>query len=307
MKQVVFLVAVMIFGISSFAQEKRDAKTIKKELSETKEQISKLQDKAKALQTEMDELPGWKFGTFGTIGVNLSQFSNWYSNTKPDLSEGHIHIVQNTYAKLNREKYFWINNLNINVSWKHSYNKNKDAKDKGFELKTDVFKLNSLFGYKLSKQIALSALADYNGSFIEDFADPSFFVVALGASWKPFDNFYLTVSPLGYEFIFANKDKDYKSSMGVKFLADYTRKIGKFNVHSNLTAFLSYKSIDYSSWTWTNSCSYTLWKKIGIGFNFGLRQHKQEAYNSELTDFSSLKDTDNELQFFWTLGMSYVF
>ncbi len=305
MKKIVLLIAILC-SVSAFSQNKKNAETLNKELSEIKSEIGKLEKKAKTVQKEIDDLPGWKLGAFGTLGISSSKFNNWYSNTKSNLTEGHINITQNAYAKLNKKKFFWMNTLDIQVSWKHSYNKDKDKKDKGLELKTDIFNLSSLYGYKLSEKLALSALVDYRGTFIEGFGDPSFLTLGTGVSWSPIENLYVVANPLGYEFIFSNGEKDYKSSMGTKFLIDYTRKIGKLNLNSNFTTFLSYQSTDYSNWTWKNSLSYTLWNFIGIGFNFGLRQNKQEAFNSKLTHYQSLKDTENTLQSFWTFGLSYA-
>ncbi len=305
MKKVVLTITVLFLGISLFAQTE-DKETLKTELSDIKSQIKELEGKASAVQTKIDNLYGWKVNAFGTIGVNLSEFNKWYANSKPNLSEGRINIVHDVYAKLNREKYFWLSYLNLNLGWKKSYNKDKDPKNKGFENKTDIFKLGSLFGYKLTEEFSLSFLTDYRGSFIKDFADPSFWDLGVGMSWNPVKDCYIVVNPLSYEFIFSGSDKVYKSSMGAKFLVDYTRTIRKVHFKTNLTAFLSYKSIDYSSWTWTNSLSYTLWKKIGIGFNFGLRQNKQEAFNSKITSYPTLKDTDNQLQYFWMFGVSYT-
>lgn len=204
------------------------------------------------------------------------------------------------------EKYFWLSYLNLNLSWKKSYNKDKDPKNKGFENKTDIFKIGSLFGYKLTEKFSVSALLEYRGSFIKDFADPSFIDLGVGMAWKPVSDFYIVVNPLSYELILSGSDKEYQSSMGAKFLADYTRKFGKLNFNSNLTAFVSYKSSDLSAWTWQNSFSCSLWKGIGLGFNFGLRQNKQEAFNNKFTSYPTLKDTDNKLQSFWTFGVSYA-
>lgn len=50
---------------------------------------------------------------------------------------------------------------------------------------------------------------------------------------------------------------------------------------------------------------------IGVGFDFGLRSSKQEALNyaiNTLGDTSATFDTiNNDLQTFWTLGLSYSF
>jgi hypothetical protein len=74
---------------------------------------------------------------------------------------------------------------------------------------------------------------------------------------------------------------------------------------------MSYKSSNLNNWTWTNSFSYTLWKMIGVGFDLGLRSNKQEALNYAIavlgdTD-ASFESIDNDLQTYWTLGLSYKF
>ena len=67
----------------------------------------------------------------------------------------------------------------------------------------------------------------------------------------------------------------------------------------------------FANWTWINSFSYTLWKMIGVGFDFGLRSNKQEAVNYAvntlgITD-ANFDNVDNDLQTYWTLGLSYKF
>jgi len=94
----------------------------------------------------------------------------------------------------------------------------------------------------------------------------------------------------------------FKSSLGAKIVADYTKQINAISFKTNLSMFQSYKSSDLSNWTWTNSFGYTLWKMIGVGFDFGLRSNKQEAANYQGVDLS---DADNKLQSYWTLGLNY--
>ena len=67
--------------------------------------------------------------------------------------------------------------------------------------------------------------------------------------------------------------------------------------------------MDLSNWTLTNSLGYRLFKGIGLGFELGLRQNKQEALNIALmTDTTAtFKTVDNKLQSYWLLGMSYAF
>jgi hypothetical protein len=94
-------------------------------------------------------------------------------------------------------------------------------------------------------------------------------------------------------------------------VADYTKKIGKLNIKSNLSIFQSYKSSNLSNWTWTNSLGYKVWKNIGVGLDFGLRDNKQEALNYFVNTIGSPETTfdnvDNQLQTFWTFGLSYNF
>ena len=55
-----------------------------------------------------------------------------------------------------------------------------------------------------------------------------------------------------------------------------------------MSVFQSYKTANLSNWTWTNSFGYTLWKGIGVGFELGLRNNKQEALNNaKITDANS--------------------
>jgi hypothetical protein len=56
---------------------------------------------------------------------------------------------------------------------------------------------------------------------------------------------------------------------------------------------------------------------IGVGFDFGLRSNKQEALNYALKQFDPMaipleavptfENVDNDLQTYYTLGLSYKF
>jgi hypothetical protein len=77
--------------------------------------------------------------------------------------------------------------------------------------------------------------------------------------------------------------------------------------------FYSYESSDLSNYTWINSFGYTLWKNIGIGFEFGLRGNKQEALNfannnlAPMADPFTFENVDNELQSYYLIGVNYKF
>ena len=193
------------------------------------------------------------------------------------------------------------------------YNEDDPNDDDGFREATDVFNLSSLYGRKLSEKFAVSGLMEYRTTLLSNFNDPGYLDLGVGATWTPLQNLVVVIHPLNYNFVFADDDTIFNSSLGAKIVADYTRQIGAIGFKSNLSMFQSYESGDLSNWTWTNSFAYTLWKVIGVGFDFGLRNNKQETLNfvqnlAPTPDPEATFDSiDNELQTYWTLGLSYSF
>ncbi|WP_052172458.1 DUF3078 domain-containing protein [Psychroserpens jangbogonensis] len=305
------LAAFFMFAITfSFSQTKEELETQK---SEKQAMADAAQAEADALQSQIDALPGWKIGAFGTIGGNLSNFNNWYSQGTPNNSSGSIGITVNGYANLIEEKHFWRNSLTANLNWVKLDDKDTDFDDDDFNPTTDVFSISSLYGRNITKKLAVSTLMEYRTTLLDNFNDPGYLDVGVGFTWLPIQDLIVVVHPLNYNFVFADNDNVFESSLGAKIVADYTRQIGAVNFKSNLSAFQSYKSGDLSNWTWTNSFGYTLWKMIGVGFDFGLRSNKQEALNYGLATFDGMGDTpdfdnvDNDLQTYWTIGLSYKF
>jgi len=286
---------------------------LKAEKAEKKDSIAAIQGRVDALQGQIDTFPGWKIGAFGTIGANLSSFNNWYSQGVPNNSSGNIGVTVNAFANLDREKFFWKNSGNANLQWVKLDNKDIDTDSEDFEGTTDVFTLTSLYGYKLSEKFAISALGEYRTSIINNFNDPGYLDLGVGATWTPIENLIVVIHPLNYNFVFTSTDNIYESSAGAKIVADYTRKFGKLNVKSNFSTFQSYKSSDYSNFTWINSLGYTLWKGIGLGFEFGLRGNHQEslanalAQNPVPSPEPTFENTDNDLQTYWLFGLNYAF
>ncbi|MDA9070128.1 DUF3078 domain-containing protein [Algibacter sp.] len=315
MKRKLLLFALLIGMVSMNAQTKEELQTQKSE----KQAISDAaQAEANALQTQIDALPGWKKGAFGTIGGNLSNFSNWYAQDKPNNASGNIGFTVNAFANLIEEKFFWRNSLTTNLNWVKLDDKDNGSDlDNKFEPTTDVFNISSLYGRNIAKNIAVSALAEYRTTLLTNFNDPGYLDVGVGFTWTPIENLIVVVHPLNYNFVFADSNSVFESSLGAKIVADYTRQIGAVNFKTNLSAFQSYKSSDLSNWTWSNSFSYTLWKMIGVGFDFGLRSNKQEALNYALGQFNPLAvpteteptfgNVDNDLQTYYTIGLSYKF
>ncbi len=313
MTKKLFLLLALFIGISSInAQTKEELKSQK---AEKQAVADAAQGEVDAIQAQIDALPGWRIGAFGTIGGSISNFSNWYSQETPNNSSGNIGFTVNSFANLDQEKFFWRNALNLNLAWVKLDDKDDDTDDDSFAPTTDVFNISTLYGRKLSEKWAVSGLAEYRSTILDNFNNPGYLDLGVGVTWTPIENLFVVIHPLNYNFVFADNDDVFESSLGAKIVADYTREIGAINFRSNLSMFQSYKSSDLSNWTWTNSFSYTLWKMIGVGFDFGLRSNKQEALDYDLGQFDPMMigveptfdNVDNDLQTYWTLGLSYSF
>jgi hypothetical protein len=310
MRKIVFALAMAMVAQITFAQTQEE---LKAEQGAKKDSISAIQGRVDAIQAQIDALPGWKKGAFGTIGGSLSQFNNWYSKGSPNSNAGNIGVTVNAFANLNQEKFFWRNALNVNLGWVKIDDKDIDTDDDSFQSSTDVFNITSLYGYKLNSKFAVSALGEYRTTIIDNFNDPGYLDLGVGATWTPIADLVVVVHPLNYNFVFSSGDDIFESSMGAKIVADYTRQLGQINFKTNLSLFQSYKSADLSNWTWINSFGYTLWKGIGVGFEFGLRGNKQEALNyaianaAETDPVPTFDTVENDLQTYWLLGLNYSF
>lgn len=313
-KKLLMSAALIFCFCCGYSQTKEELEAEKKAKTDS---ISAIKKRADAIQSEIDALPGWRTGAFGVVGGSISNFNNWYAQGSPNNSSGSIGITANGFANLIQDKFFWRNSLNANLNWVKIDNKDIDTDDDSFNATTDVFQLTSLYGRNLSENFAISALAEYRTTIIDNFNDPGYLDVGVGGTWTPLDNLVVVIHPLNYNFVFAEKDAVFESSLGAKVVADYTRQIGAINFKTNLSLFQSYRNGDYSNWTWTNSFTYTLWKNFGVGFDFGLRNNKQEALNYALSKYTSLDaptgeeptfdNVDNDLQTYYTLGISYKF
>ena len=300
----IFLLLFLVLGISlSEAQTKEELEALK---AEKQDSIDALKAKADAIQAEIDALPGWRLRATGTIGGSVSGFNNWYAKDKPNASVGNFGINVFGFADLIEEKYFWKNAMNINIGWVKFDDKDDDSDSDDYEVANDIFNLSSLYGWKLSDKFAVSGLMEYRSTLINNFNNPGFLDLGVGGTWTPLSELTVVIHPLNYNFVFSDSDSQYDSSAGAKVVADYTKKFGGLNVKSNLSIFFSYEGSELSNYTWTNSFSYTIWKSVGVGFDFGLRKNHQEALNYALIDDpdATFDTADNDLQSFWLLGLN---
>ncbi|WGD35621.1 DUF3078 domain-containing protein [Olleya sp. YS] len=299
MKKIVLLGAFFIGLVSMNAQTKEELQAQK---AEKQAAADALQSEADALQAQIDALPGWRKGMFGTIGGSISEFSNWYSQGAANNASGNIGFTVNGFANLIEDKFFWRNNLNVNLGWVKLDNKDIATDSEDFNATTDVFNISSLYGRNIAKNLAVSGLAEYRTTILDNLNDPGYLDVGVGLTWTPIENLVVVAHPLNYNFVFAKNDAVFQSSLGAKIVADYTRQIGSVSFKSNFSTFQSYENGDLSNFTWINSFGYNLWKMIGVGFDFGLRSNRQEAANFQGTTLSA---ADNKLQSYWLVGLNY--
>lgn len=312
MKINITLIALMI-GCSLVLQaqsveeltQQRDTKatelaTLQGQLAELQGQVDGLQGEVDALTEQITPYPRWTTAAFGTIGLNIANFNDWLGKGQPNTSAVTIGLTANGIANMLEENYFWRNSLGINLGWIKFDDKDDDTDNEDFQAAADAFNVVSHFGYNLSPKLAISVLGEYRSTLIDNFNNPGYLDIGTGITWLPMDALVVVIHPFNYNIIFAD-DKDlYESSTGAKIVADYAQQITDGVAwKSNLSAFLSYKDGDYSNWTWVNSFS-TAIRGIGVGLDIGLRSAKQEALAQE----PAL--TDNPLQTYWVLGLSYA-
>jgi hypothetical protein len=303
------LLLTISYGFSQTIQD------LKAEKASKEDSIAQIQKRVDNLQKQIDKLPGWKFGAFGTIGGSFSGFNNWYAQGTPNNASAVIGISINPFAKFDSENYFWYNQAQVNLGWVKFDDKDDPDDDDSFREATDVFNVLSLFGYNLNEKFAISTLAEYRTTLLNNFNDPGYLDLGIGATWKPISNLVVTVNPINYNFVFSNEDSIFESSFGTKILATYSKTISDFEIKSVFSTFQSYKSSNLSNWTWTNSFSYKLWKAIGLGFEFGLRDNKQEALNYAFNQWDgsgsdpepTFDNISNDLQTYWLFGVTYSF
>ncbi len=317
MQKILFmLLAFAGWAVSLHAQE---IDQLKAQKAEKEAQIAALQAEVSGLDAKIAELQGpagWQFGSTGTLGLNFSSFNNWVSTDAPNTFASTIGFSGSAFANLDEEKFFWRNAGLLNIAKTKLDTDTNDDVDAGYETSADAFGISSLYGHKLSPKLAISALGEYRTTFLSNFNNPGFLDLGTGATWTPVSNMVVVIHPLNYNIVMAKSGTSYSSSLGAKIVADYGRQLPRgIAWKTNLSTFLSYKDMsNLSNWIWANSFSFKLWKGIGVGFEFGLKNNKQEAYNYKLkTDgldpetfkIGDLSSDDNPLQTYWLLGFTY--
>jgi len=339
----------LVLGLFCFAgiqaQSLDELKSMKADKEAT---IAALQAEVDGISNQIYTFPGWKVGGVGVAGFNALANNNWYALGTPNSANQGLNIGLGAFANLDVEKYFWRNLLDVNVARSAAFTDKNNNNTKTVAL-TNGLNLTSLFGYKLSEKWALSAEGrwtttllefvpnDLNSVLDDEYAfalnAPGQATISAGLTWLPIDNLVVLIHPLGYQ---KNWPGEFISSAGAKIGASYAGEIIK-NVAwtSNLSAFIPYggsddgvnllsvdgertlgtqfyETGDLVNWEWINGFSTSIWKGVGLAFNVGLRQNKQQSDLGQArlqeTDGSfPVNFTENPLQSYYTLGLSYTF
>jgi len=317
---------VLTFGFAS-AQDMtlEEMKAQKTQLAATidasQATIDATQTELDALQKKINMLSGWMTGLSGVVGLNFGGSKQWAAAPNPTASSKAIAIGVTGFANREAEKYFWNNKLIINKAWQRVDVSSADEARTGnlFDFGTvDLFNISSLAGYKLTDKIAISALGELNTS-LGNFLEPGTFDIGIGVTWKPIPNLVVVIHPLNYHLAWSGVGSPVSSAgaIGAKIRADYQDSFtflgNKIAWSSTFTSFLPYSGGDSEvvnkdkfgvidpvnstrmaglfEYTWLNTFSFQIWKGIGVGATFGIRD----------ADFE-FQDT----QTFYTLGLSYT-
>ncbi len=293
-----FLVTAVLLH-SQTEEELKSKKTAEEgNVAALQAQIDSVKGIIAGIDAQLIKFPRWEKGAFGVIGINFNGFNDWLSRDQANTTTNSYSFSGNAFANHFTEKSFWRNALNLNIG--RVKLEDRDVPDSEEVIESpDAINLTSLYGFKLSDKIAVSVLGEYRSTILDNFNDPGYLDLGAGLTWTPISNMVVVIHPLNYNFVFAENESSFESSLGAKVVADYTNEIAKgVNWRSNLSAFVSYQGSDLSNWTWVNGLAFSAWKNIGVGFELGLRNNKQEALAKGLTN--------NPLQTYWVIGLTYT-
>lgn len=254
-----------------------------------------------SLTKQIEILSGWQTGLSGLVGLNFGSSNNWQANANPNSSSSTLNIGINAFANNIKEKTYWRNTLTTNVGWQGlDNNTNDDEEGTDFleNRNVDLLIFSSLYGFRLSEDIAITVLGDLNTS-VFNFLAPGTADIGVGATWTPksIPNLVVVVHPLTYHFAFSALDNvDTQSAIGAKLKATYSHEFpGGIVWSSNFGTFLPYSNdktaityIDENGleqtsdeglfeYTWINSLNIAdVWKGVGVGLTYGIRDAKFE-------------------------------
>ncbi len=317
MKNVYLLALLLVLMAGGLqAQTLEELKEKQAELvAQQKEQQAKadaFNKEINALAKKIEVMTPWQTGLSGLLGLNFNSSSNWQANANANSSSSTLTLGVSAFANNIKEKTFWRNTINANVSWQGLDNDtNDDTQGSDFlaDRNGDLLVASSLYGLRFSKSLAATGLVDLNTS-VFNFLSPGTADFGIGATWTPvaIPNLVVVAHPITYNLAFSGVDGvDSQGALGAKIKATYALELpGGVAWSSNLGMFLPYNNdktlvefvnedgmVETSeetqfSYTWINSFNIAdLWKGVGVGFTVGIRQAGLE-YPPGLQSYTAL-------------------
>lgn len=342
MRRLLLLMVITVMGLGFAQAQDLGMDQLKSMQAEKQAAADALLAEAADLQKQIDEFPGWKTGGVGIIGLDLNANDSWYAINAPFSKSNAFGITATAFANNNQEKWFWNNLFNLNL--KKIVTNLDSRQDVETDAVLDALDISSLAGYKLNSKWALSAEGKYASTLL-NFNRPGKLTVSAGATWLPIPNAVVIFHPLAYEKNFPSGDfvsaagckigATYSAqiipgvawstnlsafvpySAGDGTLKQFPLKEGTdrlaldadFDLGADAIATqdVTYGNGDLFNWTWMNTFSTTLFKGIGLGLNVGLRNDQQIANQWQYNrDASYTANSNNPMQFFYNLGLSYT-
>lgn len=149
-------------------------------------------------QAPADSVNVWKTGGLASLSFTQVSLSNWVAGGKSSASGT---LLISTFANYQKDRISWENSLDM------GYGILKEGSE-DYIKSDDKIDFNSKIGLKSGGKIFYSALFNFRSQFtngynypnrdnpISRFLAPGYFTLALGADYKPNDQFSLFVSPL---------------------------------------------------------------------------------------------------------------
>lgn len=303
MKRIFTICLLLSCGyISLFGQSLADLQSMKAEkeamLAEKQAEADAIAGEVAGLSDQITKLSGWTKGYSGLLGFDWNKSSNWVSNPNPNASSSSLNITLNGFANKVTDDFFWRNKGILTKAWSDvDLSKVDGAVDEDglFDNGTvDILNISSLYGRNIAKNLALSGLGELNTS-LGNFLDPGTLDIGVGVTWTPeINDLVVVLHPLNYHFAFSGVEGlESTGSLGAKLRADFNRQFGKVSYTSTLTSFIPYSEKDPTlfEYTWINSVAFNIWKGIGVGVSFGLRNAEFEYIDG--------------VQSYYSVGLSY--
>jgi len=289
---------ILFFGLfvlttSANAQTIEELKAKKAELSEEasekQSEVNSLNDQIRALNREINILSGWLTGFSGNVGFDFNKSNNWRASPNQNSSSTNLGLSLAAFANRMTEKHMLRNKGVLNMAWQDvNLDETEGVVDTTglFDGGTvDILNISSLYGYRVNSKFAISTLASLNTS-VRNFVNPGAFDFGAGGTWTPNNNLVVVVHPINYHAAISRTEGiESEGALGLKLRADYSNQYqiaGKtFNISTLLTGFFPYTDANIQEYTWINSVSFELWKGIGVGLGFGLRNAEFESEDTQ--------------------------